>query len=84
MLASDELSFWFLFAHFAFGCPGPSFLCGLSLVAVRGLLTAGGGLLLLWGTGSRPKGLVAPWHVGSSWTRDETHVPCTGGQMLNH
>ena len=21
-------------------------------------------------------GLVAPWHVGSSWTRDQTHVPC--------
>ena len=23
-------------------------------------------------------GLVAPWHVGSSQTRDETHLPCIG------
>ena len=29
-------------------------------------------------------GLVAPWHVGSSWTRDKTHVPCIGGRILNH
>ena len=28
-------------------------------------------------------GLVALWHVGSSWTRDRTHVPCIGGQILN-
>ena len=29
-------------------------------------------------------GLVAPWHVGSSHTRDRTHVPCIGSQILNH
>ena len=29
-------------------------------------------------------GLVALWHVGSSWTRDWIHVPCTGRQTLNH
>ena len=29
-------------------------------------------------------GLVAPRHVGSSRTRARTHVPCTGGQILNH
>ena len=29
-------------------------------------------------------GLVAPRHVGSSWTRDRTHVPCIGRQILNH
>ena len=23
-------------------------------------------------------GLVAPQHVGTSWTRDRTHVPCIG------
>ena len=28
--------------------------------------------------------LVTPWHVGSSWTRDRTHVPCTGRRILNH
>lgn len=31
----------------------------------------------LWCTG-----LVAPWHVGSSWMTDQTRVPCTGGQIL--
>ena len=28
--------------------------------------------------------LVAPQHVGSSWTRDRTCVPCIGRQILNH
>ena len=30
------------------------------------------------------RGLVAPRHVGSSWTRDRTRVPCTGRWILNH
>ena len=29
-------------------------------------------------------GLVALRHVGSSWTRDQTHVPCIARQILNH
>ena len=29
-------------------------------------------------------GLVAPWHVGSSQTRDRTHVPCINRQTSNH
>ena len=29
-------------------------------------------------------GLVAPRHVGSSWTSDRTRVPCIGRQILNH
>ena len=33
----------------------------------------------LWHTG-----LVVLWHVESSWTRDRTHVPCIGRQILNH
>ena len=33
----------------------------------------------LWHTG-----LVAPWHMGSSWTRDRTHVSCIGGWTLYH
>ena len=28
--------------------------------------------------------LVAPWHVGSSRTRAQTHVPCIGRWILNH
>ena len=27
-------------------------------------------------------GLVAPQHVGSSWTRDQTHVSCIGRKIL--
>ena len=56
-------------------------------------------LLLLQSTGSRHMGfnscgtqaqqlwltgLVAPRHVGSSWTRARTHVPCFGRWILNH
>ena len=33
---------------------------------------------------SYDKGLVAPWHVGSSWTRAQIRVPCTGRRILNH
>ena len=29
-------------------------------------------------------GLVIPQHVESSQTRDQTHVPCTGRQIINH
>ena len=29
-------------------------------------------------------GLVAPRHVGSSWTRARTCVPCIGRRILNH
>ena len=29
-------------------------------------------------------GLIAPWYVESSWTRDRTCVPCIGTQVLNH
>ena len=29
-------------------------------------------------------GLVAPWHVESSQTRDQNCVPCIGKQVLNH
>ena len=58
----------------------------LSLVAVRGLLIAvaslgedGAQAQWLWGTGS-----VAPWRVGSSQTRDGTHVCCISSQILSH
>ena len=57
---------------------------------VRRLLTAAASLIAeyrfqglraqdLWYTG-----LVALRHVGSSWTRDGTRVPCTGRQIINH
>ena len=34
------------------------------------------------GVGSRHMGLVAPQQVGSSWTRDQTRVPCR--RIFNH
>ena len=30
------------------------------------------------------KGLAAPWHVGSSSTRDQISVPCIARHILNH
>ena len=60
-----------------------------SLAAEHGLQARG--LQQLWLVGSRkqaqqlwPTGLVAPWHMGSSQTRDRTHVPCIGRRILNH
>ena len=45
----------------------------------------------LWLAGSRAQtqqlwrtGLVVLRHVGSSWPRDQTCVPCISGQILNH
>ena len=48
-------------------------------------------LLLLWSTDSRAHrlqylqnmGFVALWHGKSSWTRDQSHVPCIGRGILN-
>ena len=73
-------------------------VCRLSLGAMSGSFSLRW-LLLLWTIGSRctgfsscstwaqwlwHMGLVAPRHVKSFWTRDQTHVPCTGRQILNH
>ena len=44
-----------------------------------GSLVAEHGHASLWAMG-----LVALWHVGSSWIRGWTHVPCIGRQILNH
>ena len=45
----------------------------------------------LWLMGSRVRvqwlwsmGLVALWHVGSSWSRDRTPIPCVGRLILIH
>ena len=69
---------------------------GLTLVAgIRDYSAVAGfwlrWLLLFWSTGSRAHrlqglqhtGLVALQHVGSSWTRGRTHVPCIGRRILN-
>ena len=82
---------------FIFGCTGSSLLCRLSLVVVsRGYSSSRcSGFSLQWllllqspsfGVHELQKlwcmGLSVPWNVGSSWTRDQTHVPCIGKQIL--
>ena len=60
-----------------------------SLVVENGLQACG--LQQLWHAGPRAQaqqlwrtGLAAPRHVGSSWTRAQTRVPCIGRRILNH
>ena len=77
---------------FIFGClgsllPGPDF----SLAVVRGAalrcgVQASYPLVTEHGQTQKsgPTGWVAPWHVGSSWTRDRTCVPGIGRQVRNH
>ena len=68
-------------------------MCGLltvaaSLVAKRGLEVCWQQQLQLTGCKHglsscvRHMDLAALWHVGSSWTRDQTHVPCIGRRIL--
>ena len=35
-------------------------------------------------TGLVVVGLFVPRHVESSWTRDQTHVPCVGRWIISH
>ena len=57
---------------------------GLLFVVVRGhLLLQGMGSRVL-GSVVKYTGLVAPSCVGSSQTRDQTHIPCIGRWILNH
>ena len=63
---------------------------GSHLVVVGGLLIAAASLVAgaqaLGDVASvfAAYGLVAPWHVGSSQTRDRTRVSCIGRQSLIH
>ena len=67
------------------------FSCCRARALGAGFSSCGAWAQQLWLTGSRAQvqqlwhtGLVAPWHVGSSWTRAETHVPCIGRWILDH
>ena len=62
-----------------FGCSKQLFVVMRACVPLSSLQW----ILLFRGVGSRRTGLVAPWQVGSSPTRDRTRVPCIGGQVLN-
>ena len=62
-----------------------------SVVVVHGFSSCGSRVQQLQLVGSRAQaqqlwrtGLVAPQHVGSSWARDRTRVPCIGSRTLNH
>ena len=62
---------------------------GYSLVAGRGLLIVVASLMEHGPQSTVSKavactGLAAPWYVESSWIRDQTCVPCIGGQVLYH
>ena len=50
-----------------------------SVVVARRLSSCGSWAQQLWCTG-----LVAPRHVGSPWSMDQTRVPSTGRRILNH
>ena len=91
-----KLSFWNDFFEDVFLIH--LWLCGSSLLLVGSLqlqragaaLWCGSGfslqgLPLLWSSGSvvGRTGSVAPWNVGSSWSGDQTHVPCIG-RTPNH
>ena len=72
--------------HSSLRCPG--FTAVASLVVEHGLQACR--LQELWPAGSRAQvqqlwrtGPVAPRHVGSSWTRARTRVPCIGRQTPN-
>ena len=52
-----------------------------SVVAALGLRSCGS---WVWSAGLvvGAQGLVAPWRMESSWTRDQARVPCTGRRVL--
>ena len=62
-------------SHFSgLSCCGEALLFQSVFLFFSGLRRVGS---VLW-----PTGIVAPWHVGSSPTRDGTPVPCIGRQIL--
>ena len=89
-LAWDSLQVLILHIFFKviFRCVQAFSSCGeQGLFSLRGKSLACQWLLLLWSTDSRAQAqgsLVARRHVESSWTRDQTHVPCTGRWTLRH
>ena len=93
------LFFFKLFIYLFYDCVGSLFLCEgfLQLWQVEATLHRGAWASHYHGLpccGAQApdaqaqqlwlRGLVAPWHVGSSRTRARTRVPCIGRQILNH
>ena len=61
-----------------FGCAGSLLLCKVFLL-LQSTHSRALRLQYLWHTS-----FVALWHVESSWTRDQTCVPCIGRWILSH
>ena len=69
-------------------------VCGILFAVVFLVWSTGSRVYTLDGSGTQavePRlrqlwhmGLVALGHVGSSWIRDHTYIPCIGRQILNH
>ena len=60
-------------------------LCWVSVAVHRpSLVSASRGYSHCGARASHCSGLVALQHVGSSWTRARTRVPCIGRRILNH
>ena len=55
-----------------------------SVVVASGLSSCGSRALEHRLSSCGARALVAPRHVGSSWTRARTRVPCIGRRILNH
>ena len=58
--------------------------CGAQASPCGGFSRCGARAPGTWAQQLRHTGLMLPWHVESSWTRDRTSVPCIGRQILNH
>ena len=91
--------YWFFFKRInllaaqSLWCCSAAFLCSLHLgllvagappVAEHRLQACGLNSCSTWTRHLWCPGLVALWHVGSSWTRDWAPVPCIGRWILNH
>ena len=78
------------FFFFFFGCIGSLLWCTgfslwwLLLLQSTGCRSAGFSSCGTWAQYLWRTGLAAPWHVGSSWTRARTRVPCIGRLIPNH
>ena len=88
-LKQDHIICWFYlffknYLFIIFGCAESSLLwVGFSspqLLLLQSMGHRDQGLPQLW----QHRGSVAPGHVGSSQTRDQTGVPCIARQILNH
>ena len=76
----------FLFLNFIyFGCAASPLLCEFCSCSEWGLFSrCGCGLFTAAASFIVEHGLSCLCHVGPSWTRDWTHVPCISRQTLNH